>query len=114
MTGAVAAGNVGGLRPLSASAAPTTLDTTGSGSSQTSGAATTTPAGGLAPFTYSWSVSTGGSGITIDSPSSASTTFSVTGLGIGATRSGNYLCHVTDALGAGVNTNEIAVSFERI
>ena len=75
----------------------------GSGSNPvTSDTVTATPSNGLAPFTYAWSVlsSTGLTGITINSASSASTTFTATVSGPDG--SIGYLtvqCIATDAIG---------------
>lgn len=73
-----------------------------SASPMTTSSCTATPTGGLAPFTYSWTTlsQSGLTGFTINSPSSASTTFTATvTAGDGHTGFANVRCTVTDALG---------------
>lgn len=62
----------------------------------TTTAATATPTGGLAPYTYAW-VNIGGVG-SPNTPASATTTFSAT-LGSGDDTFGDFQCTVTDSLG---------------
>jgi hypothetical protein len=57
---------------------------------------TATASGGTAPYTYAWTWINGGTGITIDSPTSASTTFSGTHVSDGTVLSGTALITVTD------------------
>lgn len=68
----------------------------GSAASVTSVATTATPAGGLGPYTYSWT-SLGGDG-TIDNPSSATTTFSYASIAPDSA-SGMFRCTCTDSAG---------------
>jgi hypothetical protein len=68
----------------------------------TSRFATATPTGGLAPFTYAWTLvsSTGLTGITINYPTSASTSVTATlTVPVGTTGYANLKCTATDALG---------------
>ena len=80
----------------------------------TSGDVTATPNGGFGPFTYSWSiVSTGGmTGLTINSPSTASTTFtgSVGGTA-GDSGTATFRCIATDSLGTSQSAT-VSVYFE--
>lgn len=87
------------VTPLSASASPSDVSGSASslgGTTVTSGYATATPSGGLAPFTYSWSV---GGGLTITNPASATTAFSKF---LSPTQEilTDGTCTVTDALGS--------------
>lgn len=70
----------------------------------TSSFATATPTGGLAPFTYSWTLvsSTGLTAITINNPTSASTsvTATISPGGAGTSGSATLQCTATDTLGA--------------
>lgn len=84
---------------LSISISPSSLYNSRSGSgSLTSSTATGTASGGTGPYTYAWTYVSGNS-YTINSPSSASTTFT-TSLTAGQLKSGVYRCTVTDSLSA--------------
>lgn len=54
--------------------------------------------GGTGIYTYAWTWQSGGSGITIDDPSSVTTTFTASGLSWGTTVTGVALCTVTDTV----------------
>jgi hypothetical protein len=97
---------VGRASAVSASAFPASINYVSNSSAPITGATTVTAAGGLEPYTYSWSFTTGGSGITIVSPASPITEFSTTGLSTGNTVSGTATCTVTDSLG---QTTSVAV-----
>ena len=60
----------------------------------TTASASAAVTGGVPPYTYAWTWQTGGSGITITSPTSQSTTFSVNQLGV---HTGTALVTITDA-----------------
>lgn len=94
--------------PLSASISPPNLYKFGSGTI-TSDPATCVAQGGSAPYTYAWTYVSGQS-YTINSPSSATTTFS-TIISTGVLKSGVYRCTVTDARSASVQV-DITVDFE--
>lgn len=73
-------------------------------------AATVTPSGGLAPFTYAW---TGVSGVgTPSNPTSATTTFTHAP-GSGETETGVFQCQVTDSLGQ-TATAQVTATFINI
>ena len=59
----------------------------------TSSGATATPSNGVSPYEYLWTWESGGSGITINSPTAATTTFTNNGGGVA---SGVAKCTVTD------------------
>lgn len=61
---------------------------------------TATATGGTGPYTYAWTWRTGGAGITIDNPTSATTTFSGSSTFNGTTLSGAARITITDSLGA--------------
>lgn len=85
--------------PLSISISPSSLyDSRTGGGSLTSSPATGTGSGGTGPYTYAWTYVSGNS-FTINSPSSATTTFT-TSLIAGQLKSGVYRCTVTDSLSA--------------
>ncbi len=56
--------------------------------------------GGTPPYTYQWTWSNGGTGITIDTPTAATTTFSGTHVSDGTVLSGTALITVTDSAAA--------------
>jgi hypothetical protein len=97
--------------PLSISispASPMTNTRVGNGS-LTSSTATGTGAGGSGGYTYAWTYVSGDS-YTINSPSSAATTFT-TSLIVGIPKSGVYRCTVTDSSSATANAT-ITVNME--
>ena len=96
---------------LAATASPTTLAKTGSGSSLTTASTTVSPSGGAGGYTHSWAKVTGGS-ITADSPTSATTTFSATGLADGETRTATFRDTVTDAASATVQV-DVSITMTR-
>ena len=59
----------------------------------TSDLLTASPSGGRAPYTYAWTFQTGGAGLTIDNPTSKTTTITQSVAGF---RTGTLLCTVTD------------------
>jgi hypothetical protein len=85
---------------LAAVAAPASAGVSGTGTSQTTDSITIIPSGGDSPYAYAWVWHTGGSGISITSASTQSTTFSSSGLSNPETRSGTVRCTVTDSVGA--------------
>lgn len=97
----------------SASASPPTLSAVGASSSQTTAPCTVSVTGGGSPYTYLWTWQSGGTGIVIDSYTSASTQFSASGLTVSDTVSGVALCTVTDAYGQ-TTTTTCSVSIERV
>ena len=93
--------------PLSASASPTTVSgfdtvTAPSSSTATTPSTTVTPSGGIVPYTYAWAF-VSGSAATVNSATSATTTFSRTVFidnpGQQIFRTGVYRCTVTDFVG---------------
>ena len=115
MTGAVAAFVAGGAAAFTATI-PATLYGSGSGAtssgSVTTGSASVTVSGGIAPYTYAWSYISGNSSITITTPTGSSTTFSATVAGI--PKQANYQCTVTDSLGHTAVSGTINVTLEWI
>lgn len=97
---------------LSATVSPATLSRVGNNSSLSTTSTTVTPSQGTPGYTYGWAWLSGGSGITINSPSSATTSFTSTGLALEETRSGVARCTVTDSASATV-TKDVAVDITR-
>lgn len=97
------------VQPLTASASPAaeTAIQNGAGAATTS-PVTVTPAGGIGPYTYSW-VRITGTGGTIASPTSASTTFTRI-MGDGEIATNVFRCTVTDSL-ASTATVDVSVEF---
>ena len=84
---------------LTLTVSPASLSVTSDTASETTGTATVTASDGASPYTYAWSFQSGGSGITINSPSADATTFTASALSPGETVSGTAQCVVTDAVG---------------
>jgi hypothetical protein len=61
-----------------------------------------TASGGTAPYTYAWTWASGGTGITILSPTASATRFNATHALDGTLLSGIARCTVTDDVGATV------------
>ena len=66
----------------------------------TSGSVTVTATGGTPGYTYAWTWLSGGSGITINSATSATTTFDGTNAFNGTHKTGTARCTITDSLSA--------------
>ena len=94
------------LVALSASRSPSILNKSGPNGSLTSGACICTPSGGSAPYSYLWQYVSGET-LTVNSPTSASTTFSHTGTNEFV--EGRYRCRVTDN-----NSDEAFTPFVRV
>lgn len=101
-----------------AASATTPADGTAATFTVTSAASTVTVSGGVAPYTYNWvawqndPTTYNPDGIVILSPTGSSTQFR-RGLAVGETINGSFMCEVTDANGATVTTNLVAVSLTR-
>lgn len=96
-----------------ATASPGSRTKVGSTASLTSLSVTVTPINGTAPYTYAWTELAGGTGaITVTSPTAATTTFSVSGMGDPESRNRTKRCTVTDNLGA-TATVDVPVGFTR-
>ena len=67
--------------------------------SVTTNSVTVTPSGGTGPYTYAWA-NVEGDTATVNSPTSATTTFTHTLTLVSPTKSGQYECTVTDAAAA--------------
>ena len=78
-----------------------------SGTITTSAPTIVTPAGGWPGYTYSWSLFSGGGGYTptADSPSSASTTFTIQVGGVSNTFNATFRCTITDSIGQSVTVD---------
>lgn len=98
------------LTELTASASPSSASGAGGGFSPevvTTNTVTITPAGGQAPYSYFWTLLEG-SGVTIGSPATASTSFS-TYLTVGNVATDTARCTVVDSLSSSV-TVDVPVS----
>lgn len=101
------------LAALSATVNPGSVSSSTGAANQTTASVTVTATGGTSPYTYAWTWFSGGSSITITSATSASTTFSTTGLAESATRSGVARCTVTDNVSA-TYTIDVDVQITRL
>ena len=98
---------------VTAAAAPSSLSVTGASATEGTANTTVTPSGGQAPYTYLWAWASGGSGITIDHTTLATTNFTGNGLTPGQVLSGVAQCTVKDAYGQTTTTN-CSVSITRV
>ena len=96
--------------PLTASLSTTYLYQSSTAQAITTGYVTATPVGGTAPYSYSW-VKTGTA--TINSPASAVTSFSETGMLRGDVRDTSATVTVSDSAGQTV-TATLTVEIERL
>lgn len=111
MSGALAA-FFGGHSTVTATISPSSATATGSTTSLTTNSVTCSVTGGTASA-YSWSFSSGGTDITIMSPSSATTTFRQTGGGSGDF-TGAAICTVTVGGVPVVSSNSASILIERV
>lgn len=86
---------------FSAGVSSVSVGASGRQSILTTSSTTTIPNGGEAPYTYAWTMvdSDGNAGWRIDSPNSATTTFTAQGLGAGGFSTAKFVCTVNDAIG---------------
>lgn len=103
-----------GILPLTSSVSPTSVTYDYPAASFTSSSTTCSGAGGAAPYTYAWSFASGGTGITITNPSSATTSFSGSGIPVNTTYSGVAQCQVTDLRGYTSPYSDFSVSLSHI
>lgn len=98
---------------LAVSVAPASRSKTGPDAALTTGSVTAAPTGGTSPYTYAWQ-KLSGAAISIDSPNSATTAFSASGLTISeGTRTAYFNCVVTDDVAATTTTATVVVSIRR-
>lgn len=97
---------------LAISANPTSDTAEGSFATIVSSTVTATATGGSPSYTYQWT-QVNGDAITIDSATSASTTFRVTGMSPSEIRDGEFICTVTDALSNTASTDSVLITFIR-
>jgi hypothetical protein len=75
------------------------LSSSGTTANQTTGSTTATGSGGTGPYTYAWSIAAQDIGTcSANSPSSATTTFSITGLPAATTSNPSAQLIVTDTI----------------
>lgn len=110
----------GTLRTVAVFADPLTVTASGAyaegeSSTLTTDSATASPSGGFAPYTYSWALLTNGGGgaSTAATPSMASTTFTKTGVSIGATFTDTWRVTVTDSSGQTATADVSATFYNR-
>lgn len=101
-------GGGGGGGGLTADCVPATRNKFGFTSSLTTTSVVASGSGGTAPYTYSWATV----GMTANSPTSGTTTFTKSGLFVGQVYNETAVCTVTDAVGA-TATAQCDVTFER-
>lgn len=99
---------------LSASCSPTSVAVTAASSSETTPSASVTITGGSGHYSVSWGWQSGGSGILINSATSATTSWTSNGLAAGQTNSGVALCTVTDTVTGLQTTTTCSVSISRV
>jgi len=94
---------------MSAAASPAQLNAYQSSSGPidiTTAQATAAPTRGVPPFTYSWALASG-FGWTVNSPTSASTSFTAEDVEAFQSNDGAFVCTVTDSTGATAVTNAV-------
>lgn len=108
-------GGGGGGSSLTISLSGTTISGSGASSSITSGTVTATPSGGFVPYHYIWSLSDGDglATYTINSPNSATTTVTASGVPSETTVTGSITCAVTDAAGTTGLSGQVDCTFIR-
>lgn len=117
MSGVLASTIGVGVGPLVVTIAPTGVSgncsSMGGSCMATSTSATATPTGGYQPYTFLWEFVSGDAGMTITSPTSASTTFSKTNAVAGSpTLNAVHRCTVTDGNSAtAIDTVTVALTF---
>lgn len=84
---------------VSASSSPSSQSSTGQATTQTTGVSTVSASGGSGTYSYAWSWASGGGNLSINSISSAATSFTASGMTAGNTYSGVAQCKVTDGYG---------------
>lgn len=100
------------VSPLTAVAAPSARSAVGTTSTLVTMASVCTASGGVAGYTYAWAL-TSGAGISATTPTTASTTFTATGMAVGEIRNATFVCNVTDAATTMVASNTVTVTIER-
>lgn len=106
-------GGGGGGGTLSLSVSPTSISKVGSPTTFTTGYITVTPSGGLAPYSYVWSIvsSDPGPTFTLTAPGYASTKVSGTGFPLTDTPYNCTIhCVVTDSLGVTATTDNVVAT----
>jgi hypothetical protein len=98
--------------PLSVTASPIGADAIGTTSTLTTNSVTAVPGGGLAPYTYVWTRTSGTA--TANTPAIASTTFTETGMAAEEDRSNTFTCTVSDSSGQTASVTNVLASFSRI
>jgi len=86
------------VSPLVLSISPQAVSSSGTATTQNTPSTTVTPTGGSGLFTFAWVWASGGAGITINDPNSATSNFTATGMTQGDTYSGLAQCTVTDTV----------------
>lgn len=112
-TGGVPGAAAGVTVTLGGSASPGSLSSSTTSASQTTASTTVTATGGTAPYTYAWTWTIGGTSITINSATAATTSFTAASLTDGEVRTGTARCTITDNVAA-TKTVDVAVSITRI
>jgi hypothetical protein len=82
--------------PLSGTKSGNAFGTRSTGGEAVTNSVTITPSGGVSPYTYAWSMVSGDSAINIDSPTSATTSFSALVSALNNDRTGIFKCRITD------------------
>lgn len=93
--------------PLTVAISPASFDKIGSTSTLSTSTHTATPTGGLAPYTYAWTVVSfdGSPSPTISAPTSAATVFTQTNLALEQIVTATFRVTVTDSLGTTAQSN---------
>lgn len=103
---------LGSAATLTATASPSSVFGEAATATVTTSATTASASGSVGAVSYAW-VKVSGDAITINSASSAATTFSGAAMGLGEVRSAVFKCVVTDSIGS-ADTNNVTAQVERV
>lgn len=105
-------GSGGGGGTMLVYAAPASFNVTTGLATASTGLCACSLTGGTSPYSYLWTMTSGG-GLSILSPTSSATQFRALGMAFGNVREATFICTVTDSLGAVVASNTVAVRIVR-
>lgn len=97
---------------LTVSLSANSIRSTSNATTITCAPVTATPSGGKSPYTYTWAFTAqDGNAFVINSPTSASTTVTVTGLGAGLDATCSIACTVKDSTGLSATSSACSLTF---
>ena len=100
------------VSPLTAAISPSSVYISGFASTLTTGSVSAVPSGGLAPYTYVWTRTSGTA--TANTPTLAATTFTETGMFADEFRTNTFTCTITDSSDQTAIVSGFLASFSRL